>query len=88
MPFNTSAMCGTMDKIDARIPCVLHSISHLLYALLAVGSAMCDMKNSMFITPVSAHVARAIVARAGVGITRNFRVVWKHANLSTRVVSY
>ena len=66
--------------LDAHIPCIPHSVSHLLCAVLALGSAMCNMKNSMFITPVSVRVVCAIVARAGVGITRNFHVVW-HTNI-------
>ena len=63
--------------LGARVPRVLHSVSHLLCAVLALGSATCNTKNSMFVTPVSTRVARAIVARTGVGITCNIRMVWR-----------
>ena len=51
-------MHDTMDEIDTRVLCVFHSISQLLYAVLALGSATCNTKNLMSVTPVSARVAR------------------------------
>ena len=63
--------------LDARVLRVLYSVSHLLCAVLVLGSATYNMKNSMFVTPASAHVALTIVVRTGVGITCNFRVVWR-----------
>ena len=66
---------GAMDEVDVRVPLVLYSISHLLYAVLGLGRAMCNMKNSMLVTPLSACVVRTIVARPGVGIMRNIHVV-------------
>ena len=83
MPFYTPATRGVMNENDAHIPHVLHSISRLLCAVLALGSATCTTKNSMFVTPVSAHIAHAIIMHRGVGrqsALHNFRVVW-HANI-------
>ena len=62
--------------LNVHVSCVLHRVFHLLCAVLALGSAMYNMKNLMFVTPASARIAHAIVSRGGVGIARNFRVVW------------
>ena len=52
-PFYAPAVWGVMNENDACVPHVLHSISHLLCAVLVLGSAMCNTENSMFVTPVS-----------------------------------
>ena len=89
-------MWGMMREINACVPCVLHSVPHLLCAVPALGSATCNMQNSMFVTPASAREARyRHVQRGGVMkcITCNFlrfsvnicEQHWKRANLSTRV---
>ena len=62
--------------LNVHISRVLHRVSHLLCAVLVLGSAMYNMKNLMFVTLASARMAHAIVSHAGVGIARNFRVVW------------
>ena len=62
--------------LNARVMRVLHSVSCLLCAMLALDGAMCNMKNSMFVTPVSAHVARTIVAHAGVRWVLRVISIW------------
>ena len=62
MPFYALAMRGAMDEIDA---CILHSISHLLGAMLALGSATCKTKNSMLVKPINTRVVHAIIAHRG-----------------------
>ena len=41
---------------DERDQCsrttVVHNVSHLLCAVIALGSAMCKTLNSMFVTPL------------------------------------
>ena len=72
----------TLPPRTALMYHVYSSVSHLLCAMLAMGSATCIAKNSMFVSPVSACAAHAIIAHAaGVGITRNFLVVW-HTNIT------
>ena len=72
-------------SIDIRIPYILHSMSHLLCAMLALGSAMCNTLDSRLITPIkcmqSIHYCR--VQRGGVMkcITYNFHMVWR-ANIA------
>ena len=98
--FYASATRGVMNEISARIPRVLHSISHLLCAVLTFGSATCNTENSMFVTPSSACVAHIIVVCGGVGRRCALRVTyawfgarmsqiskqrWKRANHSTWV---
>ena len=61
--------------IDACIPRLLHRISHLLCAVLVLGSATCNMENSMFVPPVSACVACTIVTCGGVGRLNTLRVI-------------
>ena len=51
--------------LDAHVPHILHSVFYFLCAVLALGSAMCNMKNSMFVTPVSARIAHAIIVPRG-----------------------
>ena len=61
---------GVMYEIDTRIPHVLHIVyivSHLLCAMLALGSATHNTLNSMFVTPISACEGHAIVTHRGVG---------------------
>ena len=47
--------------LNTLVSRVLHSVFHLLWAVLPLGSATWNTKNSMFVTPVRAHVAHAIV---------------------------
>ena len=56
-----------MNEIDARVPQVLHSVSHLFCAVLVLGSAMYNTLNSMFVTPVSARKEHTIIMCGGVG---------------------
>ena len=74
--FYASAMRGVMNKISVCVPHILHSISHLLCAVLAFGSAMCNMENSMLVTPGSACVVHVIVAHRGVGRRCALRVTY------------
>ena len=67
IPFYASATWGAMNKISARVPRVLHSISHLLCVALGSSSATCNTENLMFVTPGSAHIAHVIVVHGGVG---------------------
>ena len=67
--------------LDTHVPCVLHSVYHLLCAVLVLGSATCNTKNLMLVTPVSAHIVHAIVACTRMGIMHNFHVVWR-ANIA------
>ena len=67
-------MLPSRTAFNTLVPHVIHSVSHLLCAVLALGSVTWNTKNSMFVTPVRARVTHAIVAHAGVGITPNFRV--------------
>ena len=55
------------DEQDQHIPRLLNSISHLLCAMLVLGSARCNTENSVLITPVSASVACTVIACRGVG---------------------
>ena len=71
--------CDEWD--NTRVPCVVrvlhvfHSIAHLLHAVLALGSAPCNMENSMFVTPVNTHVAHTIVVCGGVGRWSALRII-------------
>ena len=61
MPFYTPAMCGAgRSRTTHTSQCI-----YFLCAVLALGSAMCNMKNSMFVTPVNACIARAIIVCRG-----------------------
>ena len=53
-----------------------HTYFTVYLTFFALGNATFNTKNSMFVTPVSACVVCAIVTCTGVGIMRNFRVVW------------
>ena len=78
MLFYDPAMRGVMNENNAH---VLHSVSHLLCAMLALGSATCSTLNSMFITLVSAREECAIVTQRGGAIKfimRNFHVCEYH----------
>ena len=64
-PFYATTTQGVMNEINTRVPCVVrvvrvlhifHSIAHLLHAVLALGSAPCNMESSMFVTPVITRV--------------------------------
>ena len=85
MPFYAPATWSTMNEIDTRVPCVLHCVSHLLCAVLALGRATYNMLNSMFDTPGkcmwSTHYHHVQKGRAMMCITHNFRVV-RHVNIA------
>ena len=70
-----STMRGVVNEIDARVPRVLYSISHLLCAVLVLGSATCNTENSMFVTPISSCVACTIVVHGGVWQRSALRVI-------------
>ena len=77
IPMAHHFMLPPRTALIAHIPRILHSVSHLHSAVLALGSATCNMKNSMFVT----RIACTIIVHVGVGITCNFRVVW-HTNIA------
>ena len=62
-PFYAAATYG------ARRSCTACTPMYLTSAVLAMGSATCNANNLVFVTPVSAHAAHAIVVHTGVGIT-------------------
>ena len=74
-----------MNEINTCVVHVLHSVSHLLCAMLVLDSTMSSTLNSMFVIPVSAREECAIVAHRGVGvmkfITINFHVHKYHGCL-------
>ena len=75
MPFYAPATRGTMNEINTLVPYILHSISHLLCVVLALGSATCNTENSMFVIPGSARMHYCCVWRDG-AMMCIIRMVW------------
>ena len=86
MPYYATATWGMMNKSDSRVPRVLHSISHLLCAVLALGSATCNTENSnVNHTRKCMHsVCYCCAQKVTDGVTKcimhNLHVVW-HMNI-------
>lgn len=68
-----------LHSLHARRPMLASHTSQYISPSLyraSSGSATCNTENSMFFTPVSTHVARAIITCGEACITRNFPVFW------------
>ena len=88
-PFYAPVTRSVMSKINAHVPRVLHSISHLVCAVLALGSATHNTENSMCQTQkCTCRVCYCLAQMGGATmcITQNFHVIW-HANIADSRIS-